>query len=143
MKKPQPSDKITPILPKIPTLATGGGETSVEFNRCMVIYSNNLDGNRPSTWRASMTSISCYMDTQFVGEIKFFQDNIIQPLSFRDPNGVICLYFPVSDFQDILALVNGNKPLYLFFVEKDEQNNPLNPPVGAIATAQQPIGGNA
>ena len=143
MKKPQLSNKTALIPPKLPTLATGGGETMVEFNRCMVIYSNNLDGNQAASWRAGMTSISCYMDMQFVGEIKFYPDNIVQPPSFCDPNGVLCLYFPVSDFQNVLTLVNEKKPLYLLFVEKDDQNNPLNPPVGAISTAQQPIGGNA
>jgi hypothetical protein len=143
MIKPHASDKKNLIPPKLPNLATGGGENSVEFNRCMVIYSNNLAGQLSSIWRAGMTSISCYMDSEFVGEIKFFPETVLQPPSFRDPNGVICLYFPLSDFQTVLTLVNGNKPLYLLFVEKDDQNNPLNPPVGAISTAQQPVGDNA
>jgi hypothetical protein len=141
MKKPQPSENIVPTPPNVIIPDKFGGEITVEFNRCMVIYSNNVTGNLSSRWRAGMTGISCYMDSQFVGVLYFYPDNISLPASYRDPNGVIVLSYPLSSFHDTLTLVKENKPLYLFFVEKDEQNNPLKPPVGAIATAQQPIGG--
>jgi hypothetical protein len=141
MKKSKPTKRSTGLRPpkKVP-LRAQTGENMVEFNSYMITYSNNMAGNLMSTWRAGMTLISCYKDTQFVGSIGFYPDPATAPPSYMDPNGVIVLSYPLSSFNGILALLLHEKPLYLLLVEKDQQNNPLSPPVGAVATATELVG---
>jgi hypothetical protein len=134
-----PGNKVTPVKPKIVPLGVNTGENTVEFNRYMIVYSNNFTGNLSSRWRAGMTGISCYKDTQFVGAVYFYPDPASMPASYKDPDGVLCLNYPLSSFHDALSLLEQKGPLCLLLVERDEQNNPLNPPVGAIMTAVEMV----
>ena len=134
-----PDKKITPVKPTPFSQGLSTGETTVEFNRYMTIYSNNFAGKLSSRWRAGMTSISCYKDSQFVGAIYFYPDPASMPDNYKDPNGVLGLSYPLSSFQVIMELLEQKGPLYLLLVERDEQNNPLKPPVGAVMTALESV----
>jgi hypothetical protein len=141
MKKSKRIRRITkPRPPKKPMLVAHAGENGTEFNNYMIVYSNNISGNLMSTWRAGGTAIACYMDSQFVGTICFYPDPSTGVRSYIDPNGVIVVSYPLSSFSDILTILLQEKPLYLTIVERDMQNNPLNPPVGAVMTMTEPVG---
>ena len=129
----------TPALPRPPAL---GGERSVEFNKYIVVYSNNFDGNLSSTWRAGGTSIGCYMDDAFVGVIAFYESAETMRGGYIDAHGVIVMEFPIDRFEDIMRILKTFSSLYLLFVEKDLTGTSLAHPVGALMTFQKkPIGG--
>jgi hypothetical protein len=121
--------KLTPL-----TLSSRNGECSVEFNKYIVVYSNNVVGNLSSSWRAGETSIGCYKDQQFVGSIVFYETHENMNGGYVDPNGVIVMEFPIDRFEDVMRILKTFSNLYLLFVERDQQGVPLAHPVGAIMT---------
>ncbi len=127
---------VHPPVPKAPAL---GGEHTVDFNKYIVVYSNNFDGNLSSTWRAGETSISCYKDDAFVGVISFYESAERMGGGYIDANGVFVVEFPVEKFGDIMRTLKTFSSLSLLFVEKDLSGTPLAHRVGALMTFQKKL----
>ncbi len=143
VKSAIPRDPLSDILvvAPAPRAPAHGGERSVQFNKYIVVYSNNFDGNLSSSWRAGGTSISCYMDDAFVGVIAFYESAETMGGGYVDAHGVIVMEFPVEKFGDIMRALKTFSSLHLLFVEKDLSGTPLAHPVGALMTFQKkPIG---
>jgi hypothetical protein len=116
------------------------GERTVAFNRYMVVYSNNFDGNLSSAWRAGSTLISCYQNTTFVGTITFYSTGERMNGGYVDANGVVVVEYPISSFTDVLHLLQTSTSLNLLFVERDLNGNPLSHRVGAVMVNTKPVG---
>jgi hypothetical protein len=130
-------DKRAALLPA----TSRNGENSVEFNKYIVVYSNNVTGNLSSPWRAGCTSIDCYKDDKFVGVISFYQTAEKMHGGYIDGNGVIVVEYPIGEFEDVMLVLRSFTNLYLLFVEKDLAGTRLAHPVGAVMTFQKkPIG---
>ena len=130
------------VSPPIP-LGSGphNGEFDVEFNKYIVVHSNNVVGNQQSPWRAGCTCIDCYKDDTFVGVIAFYETKENMNGGYIDPNGVIVVEYPIARFADVMQVLKTFSSLYLIFVERDYQGAFLQHPVGGIMTfAKKPIG---
>jgi len=128
------------LLPP-PAANPTNGENSVAFNKYVVVYSNNVSGNLSSAWRAGVTEIGCYMNTDFVGTISFYETTENMNGGYIDANGVIVVEYPIAEFEDVMRILRTFKNLSLLFVENDQQGVPLAHPVGALMTFQyKPIG---
>lgn len=130
---------------KFSPLASGSrhGELTVDFNKYIVVYGNNVAGNQQSMWRAGGTGIACYKDDTFVGDIVFYETHETLNGGYIDANGVVVLEYPIGRFGEILQILKTFSSLSLLFVESDNQGAPLAHPVGAIMTfAMKPIGGS-
>ncbi len=137
----KPLSDILVVHPPAPQPPAAGGERSAQFNKYVVVYSNNFDGNLSSSWRAGTTSISCYMNDAFVGLLSFYESAENMGGGYIDANGVIVIEFPVEKFGDVMKVLKAFSSLYLLFVEKDSTGTPLAHPVGALMTFQKkPIG---
>jgi hypothetical protein len=126
-----------------PSLKSGArnGECTVDFNRYIVVYSNNVNGNLSSPWRAGGTSIECYKDDQFVGSIAFYEMHENMNGGYIDGNGVVVMEYPIEEFEDVMRILRTFNNLSLLFVEKNLQGVPLTHPVGAVMTfAKKQIG---
>jgi hypothetical protein len=122
-------------------LPAHNGEISAQFNKYMLVYSNNFTGNLGSPWRAGGTSIGCYQDDKFVGTIAFYVTAERMHGGYVDPNGVIVVEYPIERFEDVMRTLKTFNNLYLLFVENDNQGTPLAHPVGAVMTFEmKPIG---
>jgi len=123
------------------TASSQNGEHTVEFNKYIVVYSNNFSGNLQSSWRAGETSISCYKDDQFVGVIDFYKTNETMNGGYVAGNGVVVIEYPIAKFEDVMRILKTFNNLYLLFVERNYQGVPLSHRIGAIMTfAKKPIG---
>jgi len=123
-------------------VSSHNGEYTVAFNQYNVVYSNNLQGNLSSPWRAGATSIGCYKDGNFVGVICFYNTAERMGGGYVDANGVVVIEYPIEKFEDVMRILRTFTNLSLLFVERDLQGNPLAHRVGAIMTFQKkPIGG--
>ncbi len=117
------------------------GENGVDFNRYMIVYSNNVTGNLWSAWRAGVTEIGCYKDADFVGVISFYETAENMKGGYIDGNGVIVIEYPIAQLEDVMRILRTFDNLSLILVETDLQGNPLPHPVGAVMTFEQkPIG---
>lgn len=117
------------------------GECTVDFNKYVVVYSNNVNGNLSSPWRAGATCIECYKDDQFVGSIVFYEMHENMNGGYIDGNGVVVMEYPIEEFEDVMRTLRTFHQLSLLFVEKDLQGVPLAHPVGAVMTfAKKQIG---
>jgi len=120
---------------------SGNGECTVDFNKYVVVYSNNVNGNLSSPWRAGGTSIECYKDDQFVGSMVFYEMHENMNGGYVDANGVVVMEYPIEEFEDVMRILRTFGNLSLLFVEKDLQGVPLAHPVGAVMTfAKKQIG---
>lgn len=124
-----------PAIPLPPI--THNGEYSVDFNKYIVVYSNNVTGNLGSTWRAGETSIDCYKNDKFVGVICFYETTERMHGGYIDSNGVVVIEYPIREFKDIMRILKTFNNLSLLFVERDLNGTPLTHPVGAVMTFQQ------
>ena len=128
---------LTPLQPH-----NHNGEHTIEFNKYIVVYSNNFGANLSSPWRAGETSINCYKDDKYVGCIVFYESAERLRGGYIDANDVVVIEYPIDKFEDIMRILKTFISLYLLFVEKDSQGTPLAHPVGAVMTFQKkPIGG--
>ena len=117
------------------------GECTVDFNKYIVVYSNNVNGNLSSPWRAGETCIECYKDDLFVGSIVFYEMHENMNGGYVDGNGVVVMEYPIEEFEDVMRILKTFGSLSLLFVEKDLQGVPLAHPVGAVMTfAKKQIG---
>ncbi len=135
----KPLSDILVARPPSPQPPALGGEHTVDFNKYIVVYSNNFDGNLSSMWRAGETSISCYKDDAFVGVISFYESAERMSGGYIDANGVIVIEFPVEKFADIMRVLKSFGSLSLLFVEKDQTGKFLAHPVGALMTFQKKL----
>jgi hypothetical protein len=128
---------------KFTPLASGSrnGELTVDFNQYIVVYSNNVAGNQESMWGAGGTTIACYKDGTFVGDIVFYETHENLNGGYIDANGVVVLEYPIGRFEEVLQILKTFSSLSLLFVERDNQGVLLAHPVGAIMMfANRPIG---
>ena len=130
-----------PLIPV--TTAARNGEFSAEFNKYIVVYSNNVGGNQQSVWRAGDSCIACYKDNLFVGVISFYENHETMNGGYIDANGVIVIEYPIARFNEIMLTLRRFSNLYLLIVERDSQGTPLAHRVGAIMTFQKKPIGNA
>ena len=101
-KKKTPFAKVIPApLPPAPH----NGEYTVEFNKYLVVYSNNFDGNLSSPWRAGCTSIDCYKDGNFVGVISFYECEENMGGGYVAGNGVVVIEYPIEEFENVLRIL--------------------------------------
>ena len=118
------------------------GEYTVDFNKYIVVYSNNYEGNLSSRWRAGCTSIDCYKDGNFVGVISFYECNENMGGGYVAGNGVVVVEYPIEEFENVLRILKTFNNLSLLFVERDTSGAPLAHKVGAVMTFQMKnIGG--
>ena len=133
-KKKTAFAKVFPApLPPAPR----NGEYTVEFNKYLVVYSNNFDGNLSSPWRAGCTSIDCYKDGNFVGVISFFECEENMGGGYVASNGVVVIEYPIEEFENVMRILKTFNNLYLLFVERDNAGTPLAHRIGAVMTFQQ------
>ncbi len=132
-KKKGPVLKIIP--PPLPP-APHNGEYTVDFNKYIVVYSNNFDQNLSSMWRAGCTSIDCYKDDAFVGVIAFYETAENMGGGYVDANGVVVVEYPIEEFENIMRILKTFTQLSLLFVERDNAGTPLAHPVGGVMTFQ-------
>jgi hypothetical protein len=112
------------------------GEYTVDFNKYIVVYSNNFQGNLSSRWRAGCTSIDCYKDGNFVGVIAFYETAENMGGGYVAGNGVVVVEFPIEEFENIMRILKRFSQLSLLFVERDNQGALLAHKVGGIMTFQ-------
>jgi len=112
------------------------GEFTVEFNKFLVVYSNNFEGNLSSPWRAGSTSIDCYKDGNFVGVISFYETAENMGGGYISASGIVVVEYPIEEFENVLRILKTFNNLSLLFVEKDDQGTPLAHKVGAVMTFQ-------
>ncbi len=129
---------VNPKLTYGPLLQrTHNGEFEVGFNKYVVGYSNNFEGNLLSPWRAGMTSINCYQDNTYVGAIYFFETAENFCGGYISSNGIVVMEFPIEEFENILRILRKFNNLVLRFVENDDDGTPLAHRIGAVMTDQQ------
>lgn len=126
---------LAPLVP-MPS-APYNGEVGADFDRYVVVYSNNVTGNQQSVWRAGETTICCYKQDTFVGAICFYETKEAMNGGYVDANGVIVVEYPISRLADVLRLLETISNPYLIFVERDNQGAWLRHPVGAIMTGSK------
>jgi len=127
---------FTKLVPApVPQLAHNG-EYTVEFNKYIVVYSNNYEGNLSSPWRAGGTSIDCYKDGNFVGVISFYECAECMSGGYVAANGIVVVEYPIEEFENVLRILKTFNNLSLLFVEKDDQGAPLAHRIGAVMTNQ-------
>lgn len=143
-KSPVVHKELRDILvtrPILPAASPHNGEVDVEFNKYIVVYSNNVTGNQQSVWRAGGTCISCYKDDAFVGVITFYETRENMNGGYIDANGVLVVEYPMSRFADVMQVLKTFSNLYLMFVQRDHQGALLPHPVGGLMTfAKKSIG---
>ena len=143
-KKVMANKAVSSIFHSSFTLLKSGsrnGECTVDFNKYIVVYSNNVNGNLSSPWRAGETCIECYKDDLFVGSIVFYEMHENMNGGYIDGNGVVVMEYPIEEFEDVMRILKTFGSLSLLFVQKDLQGVPLAHPVGAVMTfAKKQIG---
>jgi hypothetical protein len=98
------------------------------FDRYSVHYygGGSLQGGQPGA------DIACYLGAVRVALIRFFRDPAVMPINQVHSDGTLGLYYEMSRFQDVAAMVRYEKPLYLA-VNTDTG-------FGYLATTQEPVG---
>ena len=128
---------FTKIIPGSLPIAPHNGEYTIEFNKYLVVYSNNFDQNLSSPWRAGGTSIDCYKDGNFVGVISFYETAENMGGGYVASNGVVVIEYPIEEFENVMRILKTFNNLYLLFVERDNAGVPLAHRIGAVMSFQQ------
>jgi hypothetical protein len=127
---------FTKVIPAPLPPAPQNGETTVDFNKYIVVYSNNFDGNLSSPWRAGGTSIDCYKDGNFVGVISFYETSENMGGGYVAGNGIVVIEYPIEEFENVLRILKTFNTLSLLFVERDNAGAPLAHRIGAVMSFQ-------
>jgi hypothetical protein len=124
------------VIPSPLPFKSHNGEYTVEFNKYLVVYSNNYEGNLSSPWRAGGTSIDCYKDGNFVGVISFYETAEKMGGGYAAANGIVVVEYPIEEFENVSRILRTFNNLYLLFVERDMNGAPLAHKIGAVMTFQ-------
>jgi hypothetical protein len=127
---------FTKIIPAPLPPAPHNGEYTVDFNKYLVVYSNNFDQNLSSPWRAGCTSIDCYKDGNFVGVISFYESAENMGGGYVSGNGIVVVEYPIEEFENVMRILKTFNNLSLLFVERDNAGVPLAHRIGAVMTFQ-------
>jgi hypothetical protein len=127
---------FTKIIPAPLPPAPHNGEYTVDFNKYIVVYSNNFEGNLSSPWRAGCTSIDCYKDGNFVGVISFYETAENMGGGYVAGNGIVVIEYPIEEFENVLRILKTFHNLSLLFVERDNSGAPLAHRIGAVMSFQ-------
>ncbi|MGB7538025.1 MAG: hypothetical protein WBM17_05770, partial [Anaerolineales bacterium] len=128
---------FTKVIPAPLPPAPHNGEYTVDFNKYIVVYSNNFDQNLSSPWRAGGTSIDCYKDGNFVGVISFYEAAENMGGGYVAGNGIVVIEYPIEEFENVMRILKSFNQLSLLFVERDNAGVPLAHRIGAVMSFQQ------